>query len=234
MIKAGEALEKDMTAYRQLYDHIVKAFRKRFPTYETQTEYVLAIRFHLSENPGETADALAALIEREGVRMKTGFVGTPHLLHALSDYGHAALAYSLLLREEYPSWLYSVNKGATTVWEHWDGIMENGDFWSADMNSFNHYAYGSVIDWLYEKAAGIRHDEAHPGYAQVVIEPHPDRRLGWLEAEVETRSGTIRSKWSCQGDAVRYEIETEAPALIRIGGSERSVQPGKYVLWGTM
>ena len=85
-----------------------------------------------------------------------GFVGTPYILHVLSNYGHTDLAYTLLCRKEYPSWLYAVGKGATTIWEHWDGIMENGEFWSTDMNSFNHYAYGSVADWIYEQAAGIR------------------------------------------------------------------------------
>jgi alpha-L-rhamnosidase len=164
--------------------------------------------------------------------MKTGFVGTPYLLHVLSDYGHGELAWSLLLREEYPSWLYSVKKGATTIWEHWDGIMENGEFWSTDMNSFNHYAYGSVIDWIYEKAAGIRHAESVPGFSCAVIAPLPDRRLGWLEAELATRNGRIRSKWSYVGDSVRYEINTEVPAAVRIGDTEREVKPGSYVFWG--
>ena len=88
-------------------------------------------------------------------QLQTGFVGTPYLLHVLSDYGYAELAYTLLLRKEYPSWLYPVTKGATTIWEHWDGIMEDGNFWSSDMNSYNHYAYGSVADWGYMVAAGI-------------------------------------------------------------------------------
>ena len=90
------------------------------------------------------------------MQLKTGFVGTPYLLHVLSDYGYVSLAWSLLLRENYPSWLYPITKGATTIWEHWDGIMENGDFWTSDMNSYNHYAYGAVADWVYGNAAGIR------------------------------------------------------------------------------
>ena len=88
-------------------------------------------------------------------KMATGFVGTPHILHALSENGRVDMAYKLLLNEEPPSWLYSVNKGATTMWEHWNGIKEDGSFWSADMNSFNHYAYGAVGDWLYGVVAGI-------------------------------------------------------------------------------
>lgn len=111
--------------------------------------------------------------------------GTPYLLHVLSDYGHGDVAYSLLLRREYPSWLYSVDKGATTIWEHWDGIMENGEFWSTDMNSFNHYAYGSVADWIYESAAGIR--PKLPGFEKALIMPDSDPRMGWLDVQIETR-----------------------------------------------
>lgn len=231
LVKAGQVLKKDMSGYYSLHEKIVDAFRRKFPSYKTQTEHILAIEFGLAENPQKTADNLAELIQKDGIQMKTGFVGTPYLLHTLSDYGYIELAYSLLLREKYPSWLYSVNKGATTIWEHWDGIMENGDFWSKDMNSFNHYAYGSVIDWIYEKAAGICHEETYPGFSEAVIEPHPDKRLGWLEAKIVTRNGIIRSKWNWQDDIIRYEIETEVPAFIKIDGIQRRVQPGKYVLW---
>ena len=121
------------------------------------------------------------------MQIRTGFVGTPYILHVLSAYGHNDIAYSLFLREEYPSWLFSVNQGATTIWEHWDGIMENGDFWSTDMNSFNHYAYGSVADWVYEKAAGITPLEDYPGFGKVLIKPYPDDRMEWLEAAIDTR-----------------------------------------------
>lgn len=231
LVKAGQVLGKDMSAYRTLHERIVRAFRKKFPVCTTQTEYVLAIRFRLCEDEQAAADELAERIRREGIQMKTGFVGTPYLLHVLGDHGYGELAYSLLLREEYPSWLYSVGKGATTIWEHWDGITRDGRFWSPEMNSFNHYAYGSVIDWMYEKAAGIRHPEECPGFSEAVIEPHPDSRLGWLEGELLTRNGRIRSRWSCQGGAVRYEIETEVPALVKIGSLQRKVQPGSYVFW---
>ena len=131
----------------------METFRRTFTDYRTQTEHVLAVHFNLAEDPAKTADALADMVVSCGSRLQTGFVGTPYLLHVLSSYGHTDLAYTLLLRTEYPSWLYPVTKGATTVWEHWDGIMENGDFWSTDMNSFNHYAYGAVADWVYEEAA---------------------------------------------------------------------------------
>ena len=173
----------------------------------------------------------------DGSKLQTGFVGTPYLLHVLSGYGHTDLAYTLLLRTEYPSWLYPVTKGATTVWEHWDGIMENGDFWSTDMNSFNHYAYGAVADWVYEEAAGIHTMEDAPGFAKVRIAPKPDPRLEWLGAAIHTRHGLIRSRWSWVDKAlgakqVRYEIITPVPALIEIDGQEKWVEAGEYIFFG--
>ena len=232
LVKAGHALKKDMSEYEMLYGNIVSAFRREFPEYRTQTEHVLAIRFKLSDDLHKTADSLAEMIKNDGYRMQTGFVGTPYILHVLSDYGYADLAYTLLLREQYPSWLYPVDQGATTIWEHWDGIMENGDFWSADMNSFNHYAYGSVADWIYEKAAGIQTIEENPGFERVLIAPVPDERLGWLEAQLDTRHGKVESKWAYAGDAIRYEVYVEMPAVVVIDGHETEVEPGKYIFWG--
>lgn len=231
LIKAGKVLGKDMSKYEALYDTVLQSFRKAFPTYLTQTEHVLAVHFHLAEDIQATADALADMVIRDGRQLKTGFVGTPYLLHVLSDYGHTSLAYDLLLRKAYPGWLYSVEKGATTVWEHWDGIMEDGSFWSTDMNSYNHYAYGAVADWVYEKAAGICVPEDAPGFSRVRIAPMPDRRLNWLEASIDTRSGNIRSKWIWCNDSVRYEITTAVPAEIIIDGVTHTVQPGSYIFW---
>lgn len=232
VIKAGRLLGECVNHYEALYESILQAFRAAFPTYHTQTEHALAVHFRLAENVRAAADALAALVERDGVMLQTGFVGTPYILHALADHGHVDLAWSLLLREAYPSWLYPISKGATTIWEHWDGIMEDGGFWSADMNSFNHYAYGSVIDWIYETAAGIRHDEDHPGFSKAIIAPHPDKRLGWLEASIDTRHGTVKSRWRCTRDAVRYDIETPVPATVVIDSETREVDPGCYTFWG--
>ena len=233
VLKAGRVLGEPVAEYEALRGRVVAAFRRAFPEYRTQTEHILAIHFGLAEDIQAAADALAKLITEDGTQLRTGFVGTPYILHALSDFGHADLAWSLLLREDYPSWLYPIGKGATTIWEHWDGIMPDGGLWSADMNSFNHYAYGAVIDWLYEKAAGIGHDEAHPGFSQALIAPHPDARMGWMEASLKTRGGTITSRWTCLKGAVRYEIKTPVPANIVIDGRTLKVGPGRYTLWGT-
>lgn len=230
--KAGKVIGADVRMYEELHEKIVTAFRQSYPVYTTQTEHVLAVQFGLSSNPREMADELAEMIRRDGGQIRTGFVGTPYILHVLSDYGHSDIAYGLLMREEYPSWLYSVNKGATTIWEHWDGIMEDGSFWDKVMNSYNHYAYGAVADWIYEKAAGIQTVEEQPGFARVRIAPVPDKRLEWLSASIETRHGYICSKWINIGNQVRYEIETAVPAELVINEKKELVGPGRYTLWG--
>lgn len=112
--------------------------------------------------------------------------------------------------------------------------MENGDFWSDDMNSYNHYAYGAVADWIYEKAAGIRTIESAPGFEQVLISPMPDARLGWLQAEMNTRNGKISSKWIYTEDVIRYEIQVDMPATIIINNKEIKVKPGRYIYWDNL
>lgn len=232
VIKAGKVLGREVAEYEVLYAEIVKKFREVYTEYITQTEHVIAVQFNMAEDNQKAVDALAKMIKEDGCQMKTGFVGTPYLLHVLSDYGYADLAYTLLLRREYPSWLYSVRKGATTVWEHWDSIMEDGSFWSTDMNSFNHYAYGAVADWIYECSAGIRPVEDAPGFERVVISPQPDSRLEWLSAEMDTRHGRICSRWTYMDGKVKYEIEVAMPAKIIIDGKAQNVKPGKYMYWG--
>ncbi len=231
VIKAGKVLGRDVTRYEALYQAVVAAFRETFPVYHTQTECVLAAHFKLAPDCQAAADQLACMVTECGIQLQTGFVGTPYLLHVLTDYGYAQLAWSLLLRREYPSWLYPVTKGATTVWEHWDGIMEDGSFWSSDMNSFNHYAYGAVADWIYGKAAGIAPVEAFPGYEKVRITPLPDERLGWLKCSYQSRHGLIRSEWSRQDGVWRYEIETPVDAVITIAGKSHEVKKGTYLFF---
>ncbi len=231
VIKAGTALGEDVSELKELYANIVRTFQETWPTYHTQTECVLAAHFKLAKNCQTAADQLADMIRACGTKLQTGFVGTPYLLHVLSDYGHADLAWDLLLRTQYPSWLYPVTKGATTIWEHWDGIMEDGSFWSRDMNSYNHYAYGSVADWVYGTAAGILPREDAPGYAKATIAPHPDTRLDWLRAELDTRHGRISSFWTKEDASWRYEITVPVDANIVIDGICHSVKAGSYCFY---
>ena len=231
VIRAGRILGEDVSAYERLYDTVVAAWREAFPEYLTQTECVLAAHFRLAEDPQRAADLLADRVRADGVKLQTGFVGTPYILHVLSEFGHADLAWELLLRREYPSWLYPITKGATTIWEHWDGIMPDGGFWSRDMNSFNHYAYGAVADWIYGVAAGIQPCPDAPGYARVRIAPQPTERLDWLQAAIETRHGAVSSGWVRQADGWRFEIETPVEAEIVLPDGIHRVAAGKYLFF---
>lgn len=231
VIKAGKVIGKDVSKYETLYSNIVRKFRETFTDYRTQTECVLAAHFGLAPDPQAAVDLLATKIKECGNHFTTGFLGTAYLLHVLSDYGYTDMAYMLLTRREYPSWLYSVTKGATTVWEHWDGIKTDGSFWSADMNSFNHYAYGAVVDWIYGVAAGIKPVCEFAGFKKVKICPEPNSCLEWLEASFETRYGTVRSGWYKQDSLWRIEIETPVEAQIKIGKDEKEVSAGKYTFF---
>ncbi len=226
--KALKVLGKDNKEYLELFRKVKERFQKDFPTYETQTEFVLALRFGLTPNPEKTVKLLAEKIHTKGDRLSTGFVGTPHILHALSENGETELAYTLLLQERYPSWLNQVNLGATTMWEHWDSIDENGEMWSPKMNSFNHYAYGAVADWIYEVAAGIKQADDSAGFEKLVIAPHPDKRLEFLEATYETKYGLVHSKWQYKDNGIFYEIEVPSDAKIIINGKEKYVSAGSY------
>ncbi len=231
VVKAGKVLGENVKEFEDLYQKIVSAFQSTYPEYLTQTECILAAHFKLALDCQAAADQLASMVKECGIQLMTGFVGTPYLLHVLSDYGHVDLSYSLLLREAYPSWLYPITKGATTIWEHWDGIMENGDFWSADMNSYNHYAYGAVADWVYGVAAGIKPMEEHPGYERVKISPIPDRRLDWLKASLDTKYGLIRSEWKKVDTLWRYEIETPVEAYVTIDGKTSEITRGTHIFY---
>lgn len=227
LVKALKALGRDSSEYEELYTNIVRAFQANYEPI-TQTEHALALYFDLAQDKQATAASLARLVKENGNKLTTGFVGSPYLLRALSDNGHADVAYSLLLQEEYPSWLFSVKMGATTIWEHWDGQKEDGSFWSTDMNSFNHYAYGAVAAWLYGDAAGIRTDDAQPGFSHIILRPQPDPRLEWLEASIDTKYGTVRSKWSFENGKAKYEFDVPTSATVTIEGKTFEVGKGNH------
>lgn len=228
VIRAGRLLGRDVSGYEELHERIVRAYRERFGgRLNTQTEKVLTLHFNLAEDPQALADRLAEQVRACGMKLQTGLVGTPYLLHELSRYGHADIAWSLLLRKEYPGWLYPISKGATTMWEHWDGIKPDGSFWSDDMNSYNHYAYGSVADWVFGVACGIQ--PAEPGYSRARIAPQPDPRLNSLCAVLDTVHGRIRSSWKYTEQGIRYEIDTPVQTEIILGGKSRIVEKGRYL-----
>ncbi|MFC5404956.1 family 78 glycoside hydrolase catalytic domain [Cohnella soli] len=219
--KTAEVLGKvkDAEAYGELYERIIEALTEEFVTpsgrlaVPTQTGQVLGLMFGLFEGQAETraADKLMSLLEESKFHLTTGFVGTPYLNHVLSNSGHNDAAYKLLFQQDYPSWLYQVTKGATTIWEHWDGIKEDGSFWSRDMNSFNHYAYGAIGDWLYRVVAGIDTTESGAGYKRITIRPQPGEGLNWAEGRLETMYGEVRSRWEKEASGI-MRLETTIPA----------------------
>ena len=226
--RAGKLLGKNVEKYERLHQKITEKIKATFKEYKTQTECALALYFDVAEDKKAVARELNQMVLENGTRLKTGFVGTPYLLHALSQNGYVDTAYGLLLQDKFPSWLYSVKQGATTIWEHWDGKNEKGEFWSSDMNSFNHYAYGSVADWVYEVACGIKPCEEKPGFEKIVIEPHPTNKLDWLSATLKTKYGKITSKWYHNDGKTRYEITVPKNATIIIDGQEYKVKKGKH------
>ena len=179
----------------------------------TQTGCAVALRFGLVPEPDRAAvgEALARLVREVGGRVATGFLGTPLILPALADVGHIDEAYLMLLRREMPSWLYQVEQGATTVWERWDAILPDGSIHSGAMTtppdlpepegrkphmlSFNHYAYGAVIDWVYRHVAGIAPDPERPGYRGVIFAPSPAAGIAWARGSVEGPYGTVSIDW---------------------------------------
>ena len=192
--------KEDAAEYASLEEKIKSAFQKEFVapngrlSSNTQTAYALALAFELLPQ-AQRASAAARLADdvKKFGHLTTGFLGTPFLCQTLSDYGYLDIAYMLLNRTEYPSWLYPLTKGATTIWERWDGIKPDGTFQDPGMNSFNHYAYGAIGEWMYRIVTGIELDEAHPGYKHVLIQPQPGGGLTFANASVESIYGRVAS-----------------------------------------
>lgn len=176
---------------------------------QTQTAHVLALSFGLTPEQyrKKTTDRLVELLEQRNMHLSTGFLGTPFIMHALSENGCLDKAYELLLKKDFPSWLYQVEQGATTVWEHWDGLKPDGSMWSADMNSFNHYAYGSIGKWLYEVCTGLKRDEAQPGYHHFYVEPQMGGALTYAKTTHLCEYGMICVHWEKQERRMTLYVE---------------------------
>ncbi len=223
LINAANVLGKtdDAAAYTTLLGKIKAAYLREYVTpnglisSDTQTAYVLALQFDmLPENlRAQAADRLVANIRRYRNHLTTGFLGTPYICHVLSRFGHADIAYRLLLQDTYPSWLYPVKMGATTIWERWDGIKPDGTFEDASMNSYNHYAYGAIGDWMYRVIAGIDTKTEGAGYKQIVIKPTIGGNLDNAAADYETNYGKVSSHWkSDNSPLLNVTLDVEIPA----------------------
>ena len=203
----------DAEHYRELATRLRKAYLNEYVTpggrltSGTQTAYVLALHFDLLPEAlrEQAAARLAESVNRYG-HLTTGFLGTPYLLDVLAENGYLELAYTLLERKDYPSWLYPVTRGATTIWERWDGIKPDSSFQVVSMNSFNHYAYGAVGDWLYRTVAGLDTDADRPGYRHLRLQPRPGGTLTRAEARLETPYGRAASGWQLTGEELRVTV----------------------------
>jgi alpha-L-rhamnosidase len=169
---------------------------------------VLALHFELLPDKLQTLAAaeLVADIERRDLHLSTGFVGAPYLPHVLSKNGHIDIAYKLLFQTSWPSWLYAVTQGATTIWERWDGWTEEHGFQDPRMNSFNHYAYGSIGDWLYRVVAGIEINPTRPGYQHIILRPQPGGGLTHATGKLKTLYGELVSQWKRIDDTFEWKV----------------------------
>ncbi len=205
----------DAEYYKNLLQKIKTAFVNEYVTpygnlvSGTQTAYVLALHFDMLPEvlQKNAAEKLVTNIKNYGDHLTTGFLGTPYLCHVLSRFGYTGVAYKLLLQETYPSWLYPVKMGATTIWERWDGIKPDSTFQVPSMNSFNHYSYGAIGDWMYRVMAGLDTDESEPGYKHIIIKPHVGGGFKNAAATLQTYYGTASSGWKIITDKILFDVE---------------------------
>jgi len=206
----------DVMIYTDLYNKIKQVFINEYVTKtgrvgtNSQTAYVLALMFDLLPDNlrDKAAGYLVADIKSRRNHLSTGFLGTPYICHVLSDNGYTDVAYDLLLQESYPSWLYPVRMGATTIWERWDGQKPDSTFQDPGMNSFNHYAYGAIGDWMYRVSAGI--ETIGAGYKHLAIQPHPTKRLTFSRASFESSYGTVASGWERKNNRIIVSVKIPA------------------------
>jgi alpha-L-rhamnosidase len=220
LLNAAKVLHKqeDVEQYTDLLKQVKEAFLKEYTTPSgrlisgTQTAYVLALQFDMLPETlrQQAAQRLVKNIQDYDNHLTTGFLGTPYLCHVLSRFGYDTVAYKLLLQETYPSWLYPVKMGATTIWERWDGQKPDSSFQTPGMNSFNHYAYGAIGDWMYRTITGIDTYEEGAGYKKIRIQPHPGGGLNFANADLETGYGKLSVHWKIKEG--KFMMDVEIPA----------------------
>ena len=220
--------DSDEGFYADVAEKVRKAWLAEYVTpagrilSDAQTSYALAIEFGIAtgELKAGMGERLAWLVRRDGYRISTGFVGTPLVTDALTHTGHLRQAGRMLQQTECPSWLYPITMGATTIWERWDSMLEDGSINPGEMTSFNHYALGAVADWLHRVVAGLA--PAEPGYHRFEIAPQPLPGLDWASTRHETPYGTAEVEWRREGAGivVRALVPANATALVRLPGTE--------------
>ncbi|MEO8608136.1 MAG: family 78 glycoside hydrolase catalytic domain [Chloroflexota bacterium] len=234
---AAEVLGKseEVDSYRRLSAEVKAAIQAEYFTatgrlaIPTQTGYVLALFMELAPDAQQERlkNDLIARLNQDKQHLRTGFVGTPYLCRVLSNIGANDLAYKLLLNEDYPSWLYAVNLGATTIWERWNSINPDGSISSTGMNSLNHYAYGSIVEWMYRDMCGLNPStgsDGVTGFRHARIAPKPDKSLQWARARYRSAAGLYESGWHID-DAGQLTIEIQIP----FNASARVVLPNVHM-----
>ncbi len=231
----------DETIYTALLKKVKDAFLREYLTPNgrlisgTQTAYVLALNFDmLPENlRTQAAERLAENVKSYDNHLTTGFLGTPYLCHVLTRFGYTDIAFKLLLQEDYPSWLYPVKMGATTIWERWDGQKPDSSFQTPGMNSFNHYAYGAIGDWMYRKLVGLDTYEDGVGYKHIKIMPHIGGGFTNAAASLQTYYGTVSSGWKIENDKLLMDVEipanTTATVYVPAANADTITESGKAV-----
>ena len=244
--KAARALgrEDEASFYGAWAQEIRAAFQKTYllpggdNPCRTQTSYVLALAFDLVPET-DRAHAFRLLekkLEEDNLHLTTGFTGTPELCPVLSQNGNSEYAYRLLFNDDYPSWLYEVGMGATTVWERWNSVLPDGHIGDTGMNSLNHYAYGSIAEWMYRTMCGINPSEEAPGFRRIVLRPVPDARLSFAKAAFHSPMGMIESGWELEdgGKTIRYSFTVPfgAEADLWLPGERAPMllTPGRHAL----
>lgn len=229
----------DAQKYKSLFQSVAATFTRRFVTGDGrlsppfQTPYLLALHFDLLPDSLRelAAKELVAEIKNRGGKLSSGFVGSPYINHVLTREGHLDTAYALLHQTGWPSWLYAVTQGATTIWERWDGWTKEKGFQDTGMNSFNHYAYGAVGDWLFEHVAGIGLDPEIAGYKRFVLAPKPGGNLTMARAHLDTVHGRIESEWHLESGRFKYHFIVPPNTLAKVvlpDGSTFEAAPGEH------
>ena len=205
LINAAKVLNRteDVERYTELLSEIKSAFLKEYVTPTgrlvsgTQTAYVLSLEFDMLPESlrMQASQRLATNVKDYNNHLTTGFLGTPYLCDVLTRFGYDTIAYQLLLQETYPSWLYPVKMGATTIWERWDGEKSDSTFQTPGMNSFNHYAYGAIGDWMYRSICGVDTYDEGAGYKKIKIKPHTGGNLSYANADLQTAYGMLSAHW---------------------------------------
>ena len=246
MCDMARATGRDTAPYEKMFaeakDYIREKFLNADGTFKTeilntmQTPALFALKNQLVSGTAKEAmvQRLRQNFADHGNCLQTGFLGTSILMQTLTENGMGDVAYELLFQRKNPSWLYSIDNGATTIWERWNSYMKDSGMGPRGMNSFNHYAYGCVCEWIWETAAGIAADPKQPGFKHIIMAPVPDKRLGYLKAEYKSASGLIKSEWKYKGDKWiwKFTIPSGSTATVTLPGEKTSKEysAGSYTI----